>query len=186
MSERMTHRAKYYQVTLFVIVSILINMMNSQYLRMFIIPTFLAFFDHIPSKHIFSDCRKASFPFSFIRFINTSTRTIYSSESSIRFKMFITVLTFIFNGAFSCLSFMITFSRAIFGLINSCCNKFEFFTTYYTVFLKSLSGRVSSAFIRAKFSNLNSMFCSIELFRTNQTIFINSSVRFIRHAIKIR
>jgi hypothetical protein len=107
-------------------------------------------------------------------FIFAKNRTIFPFFRNGIKKYFTTINTFIFNSTIRLKSsFIIAFSRTIFGCITSSRNMCKCFTTNFTIFSYSQSRMQSLTFSRTKKCNIFSIFSNCKNFVTLQTFYFN-------------
>ncbi len=158
-----------------IIFSISIFVMNSKYFGKLFIFTNVAFFKHVSSDHLFSNCRKFWHEKFFLTFIHAFFGTIFSVRRFAIHKFLFTMKAFIFSKTSSNLRSMITKPGAIFCFIASRRNMFKIVSTNQTICFYKHAIRFIFTVFRTIFKSINSVFRHVQSFFTTQT---NNIMRF--------
>lgn len=155
----MTIWTKNFKVRHIVVIAISILVVYSKYAWFNIISTPIAMINQFTTNHCFSYCSKRRFKYFFRGFTNTRLGAIFTIFTWRVHKFFVAMITVKFLGSspFQSLTFIITFTRTIFGFIYSARNMLKFVFTYCAMSFNFDSLIKSFAFITAKFSRFFSI-----------------------------
>lgn len=163
---RMTVRAKDFEIFFYVVFAVSIAMMNSKNFFDFIKTTSVAFFNQSIFFHFFSN-NLICWLISFLGvFSNAFFRTKYSFHRKRIVENFVAIFTRILCSSSSYLRFVITLPRAIFCSICSRRNMIEFFIANQAFCMKNYSNVKTLARARTIFKCFKSVFGNIAFFLT--------------------
>ena len=164
MFHRMTVWAKNFQVLHAVVQSIAVFMVNAKNLYVCIKSAFVTRIQQTSFFHIFSDSTKIGLPVFKCRFVNTSTRTIFSFFGRSRKKFCFAMEACVFNSALAFHCCVVAIWTTVFGFVCSTCNVFKNCVANFTSCFFNSSGRQCHATFSAKQSSIFSVLGNKKLF----------------------
>jgi len=133
MFNRMTVWAQHFKIGQIVISSVAVFVMHTKNFRMFGVSTPHALSQHAPHEHVLANGRKIGPPFAFARFIDASSRTVFSFCRRRVHKSCAAVRAAMLYGAFFVHCFVIALGAAVFSLVGAARNVLKNSATFRAI-----------------------------------------------------